>query len=407
MFHPFSRSKPTFRLFSSAALLGFCSVVSVPLPAQAAPAPREKLAGKLQTVAQFYGAMPTGVTVSHRGRVFINYPRWGDNVPFTVAEIKKGRAVAYPDLGLNDFSRNGSRAALSTEKTARARTQRETHLVSVQSVVVDAKDRLWILDTGSIAFGPTAPGGPKLVCIDLATDSVEKVIPIPPNVALPTTYLNDVRFDLSRGGEGVAYITDSGAGGIIVVDLGSGSSFRRLDNHFSVQPEPRFVPFIEGRGRFQTPPGKFPQYLGIKSDGIAMGADGKRLFYCPLASRRLFSVSTDALFESSAAAARSVIEHGDKGMSDGLESDAQGRIYCTQLETNSISRRLPNGLFETLVHDDRLLWPDTLSLAGNGDLYVMANQLHEQKGFNYGQEKRRKPYSLFKIKTDGTPIRLK
>jgi sugar lactone lactonase YvrE len=389
------------KLLSGMALLGVFSAATT----HAAPAPRAKLAGKLETVAQFYGAMPTGVTVSQKGRIFVNFPRWGDNVPFTVAEIKNGRAVAYPPVkypvmngrrslltrgapprNWNAFGANGLRAALSTSKTARAQATRETHLVSVQSVVVDPKDRLWLLDTGSIAFGPTAPGGPKLVCMNLQNDSVERVISIPPSVALPTTYLNDVRFDLRRGrGGGTAYITDSGAGGIIVVDLASGRSFRRLDNHPSVQAEPKFVPFIEGRGRFQTPPGKFPQYLGIKSDGVALSSDGSRLFYCPLASRRLYSVSTAALLESNVAAARSVIDHGDKGASDGLESDAQGRIYCTQYETNSISRRLPSGLFETLVHDDRLLWPDTLSLAKNWRSLCNCYQLHQQKGFNFAE----------------------
>ncbi|RYG66748.1 gluconolaconase, partial [bacterium] len=391
------------------ALLGATLTTTLVQSAQAAPTPTAKKTGQLQTVAQFTGAMPTGVTVSQKGRIFVNFPRWGDNVPFTVAEIKNGRAVAYPDLGLNSFGSNGTRASLALEKTDRARSERETHLVSVQSVVVDPKDRLWILDTGSIAFGPTAPGGPKLVCMNLDTNTVEKVIPIPANVALPTTYLNDVRFDLRRGKSGVAYITDSGAGGpggIIIVDLDSGYSYRRLANHPSVQPVNKFVPFVEGRAMLSTPKGKFPTYVGIKSDGIAISADGSRLFYSPLASRRLYSVSTAMLLNGKASnlvIESSIIDHGDKGMSDGLESDEQGRIYCTQVETNSISRRLPNGLFETVVHDDRLLWPDTLSLAGDGNLYVIANQLHLQKGFNYGQDRRRKPYSLFKVQTDGTP----
>jgi sugar lactone lactonase YvrE len=82
-------------------------------------------------------------------------------------------------------------------------------LVSVQSVVVDPLDRLWILDTGSPLFKPTEYGGPKLVCVDLNTDSVTKKILFPQSVALPTTYLNDIRFDLRRGNGGVAFITDS------------------------------------------------------------------------------------------------------------------------------------------------------------------------------------------------------
>ncbi|CAN5461497.1 hypothetical protein BH18THE2_BH18THE2_20330 [soil metagenome] len=42
--------------------------------------------------------------------------------------------------------------------------------VSVQSVEVDAADRLWILDTGSPLFQPTSHGGPKLLCVDLKSD---------------------------------------------------------------------------------------------------------------------------------------------------------------------------------------------------------------------------------------------
>jgi hypothetical protein len=33
-------------------------------------------------------------------------------------------------------------------------------LIWVQSVVVDPADLVWILDTGSIEFGPTIPDGP-------------------------------------------------------------------------------------------------------------------------------------------------------------------------------------------------------------------------------------------------------
>jgi hypothetical protein len=48
---------------------------------------------------------------------------------------------------------------------------------------------------------------------------VVKNIIFPGDVVLPTTYLSDVRFDLRQGKAGVAYITESGSAGIIVVDL--------------------------------------------------------------------------------------------------------------------------------------------------------------------------------------------
>jgi len=53
--------------------------------------------GELETVHTFDGPMPTGVTVSRAGRIFVNYPKWGDDVAFTTAELRDGQAVAFPD----------------------------------------------------------------------------------------------------------------------------------------------------------------------------------------------------------------------------------------------------------------------------------------------------------------------
>jgi hypothetical protein len=117
--------------------------------------PSDQYLGVLEPVAHFNEAMPTGVTVSHKGRIFVNFPRWGDKVSFAVAEVKEGKAIAYPDEPMNQSTRSDI-----TADDADA-------LVSAQSVVVDPADRLWILDTGSPMFQPTKYGGPKLVCMDL------------------------------------------------------------------------------------------------------------------------------------------------------------------------------------------------------------------------------------------------
>ena len=97
--------------------------------------------------------MPTGVTVSRSGRIFVNFPRWGDPVDFTVAEIQNGRVVPYPNADINqpDISKQAER------------------FISVQSVVVDPKDRLWVVDTGSIQFSKVSPGGAQ-ACRDRSED---------------------------------------------------------------------------------------------------------------------------------------------------------------------------------------------------------------------------------------------
>lgn len=367
--------------------------------------PSEEHIGSLEPVAYFNEAMPTGVTVSLQGRIFVNFPKWGDDVPFTVAEIRDGKTMAYPNKALNQTNENDLAAAF----------------VSVQSVVVDPADRLWILDTGSPLFRPTQFGGPKLVCVDLSTDEVVKKILFPENVVLPTTYLNDVRFDLRRGSSsgsgGMAFITDSaqmGPNGIIVVDLASGNSWRRLHDHPSTKAEnvQTFLPIVEGQPFLEyQPDGSVKQGAGMGSDGIAISSDGSRLYYCPLSSRKLYSVDTDvladrALDEGEVAAA--VTNEGDRGgASDGLESDAAGNIYCTNYEHNAILRRSPDMHWETVTHDPRLLWPDTLSLASDGYLYVTENQLHRQARFHKGRDLRQKPYTLFRVHVDAQPVLLR
>lgn len=376
----------------------FCLLAPISFAPTALALPADKPVGSIESVASFTGAMPTGVTVSQTGRIFVNFPRWGDKVDYTVAEVKNGRTVAYPNAQINRPNYN---------KPAES-------LVSVQSVVIDPQDRLWILDTGSIKFAPTSYGGPKLIGVDLKQNRIFKKILFPQDVALKTTYLNDIRFDLRRGKAGMAFITDSsdkGLNGIIVVDLDSGRSWRKLNDHPSTKAVPNFLATVEGQPIMNRMLNQPPSSIKIGADGIAISADGERLFYCPLASRNLYSVSVDALINERSTAdqvAATVIDHGDKGGgSDGLESDTKNRVYLTNYEHNAIMRRQVNGMYETLVHDPRVLWPDTLSVAPNGYLYFIANQLHRQPMFHNGKDLREKPYSLFRTKIDGSPVRLK
>ncbi len=352
--------------------------------------------GTIETVATFHDAMPTGVTVAPNGRIFVNYPRWGDDVPFTVAEIVDGKAVAYPNAQFNRA--DPARPADS--------------LISVQSVVADARNRLWILDTAAPGFQTPINGGAKLVAVDLATNTIVKTIVFDVQTILPTTYINDVRFDLRQGAEGVAYITDSstrGPGGIIVVDLATGKSMRRLTNHPSTAAEKTFVPVIDGQKLMNRPAGGQTSNLQVASDGIALSADGKTLYYCALSSRRMYSVPTAALRDASVTdsdVAKQVKDLGLKGASDGMEADDAGRIYAGDYEHHSI-RRYDGKQWTTIAQSPEILWPDTLSIGTDGYLYFTANQLDRQAGFHQGKDMRQKPYKLMRIKIDAGPVLLK
>lgn len=351
----------------------------------------------LETVARFTGPMPTGVTVSHTGRVFINYPHWGDDVKFTVAEIVNGQAVAYPNAVINKISKAHPAACL----------------YSVQSVVVDPRDRLWALDTGSVKLGPNVPGGPKLVCMDLTTNKITRTIFFPRSVVTPGTYLNDIRFDLRRGKSGTAFITDSGAksdDGIIIVDLATGGSFRRLGNDPSVKPDTKVIGIVDGFPLVERKHGLSPQVPKFASDGIAISDDGKTLYYCPISSRQLYSVSIDAMMDrskSEAEVAATIKNLGVKGMTDGLESDSSGGLYTGDEERSQVKYGKPGGPYKVLAQVPKFIWIDTFSVATNGYLYFTGNQLALLPTYHNGKDLRVKPYLLYRVKTNKQPVLLK
>lgn len=354
---------------------------------------REQVYGKLEAIATFHGAMPTGVTVTETGRIFVNFPRWGDDVPFTVGELRNGKVVAYPDADINreDASQPGS------------------HFLSVQSVVADGRGRVWALDTAAPKFGPPVPGGAKLVAIDLQTNKVVKTLLFPANVMRPQTYVNDMRFDFRIGKQGVAYVTDSslsGVGGIIVIDLETGSAIRRLTGDRSTSADPAFVPTVEGETLIGRNADGSTSPFTVASDGIALSPDGKTLYFCALSSRYLYAVPTDILRDPAASdeqVAAAVRDLGEKGASDGLEADANGAVYAGDYEHNAIRRRTPDGKWETIAHDPRILWPDTFSTGPDGYLYFTANQLHRQPSFHAGKDLRQKPYLLYRVRIDAAP----
>jgi sugar lactone lactonase YvrE len=375
------------------SILALMVALGMPLAQGAESLATDQPVGQLQLVFAFHDAMPTGATVSESGRIFVNFPRWGDDVPFTVAELRDGKAVPYPDLAMNQLDPRDPAKGFS----------------SVQSVVADGHGLLWVLDTAAPGFSAPRQGAAKLVAIDLKSNKVAKTLVFPANVLLPSTYVNDMRFDFRVGKQGVIYITDSsvsGPGAIIVMDIASGTATRRLSGAPSTSVDLSFVPVVEGQTLRARSANGSSQPFGVASDGIALSDDGMTLYFCPLSSRHLYSVSTTLLRDpgvSESQLAAAVTDLGEKGASDGLEADAKGAVYAGDYEHNSIRKRLADGSWQTIVHDARVLWPDTLSAGPDGYLYFTANQLHRQAMFHGGKDLRQKPYSLFRVKIDAAP----
>lgn len=344
--------------------------------AQAAQPAQRRAATVLQQAAQFEHQV-TGVTVSERGRIFVNFPRWTEDAPVSVAEVMKdGSLRPYPNDQWNAW-RNVRRDELDPSD----------HWVCVQSVVADGRGSVWVVDPAAPAVDGLVPGGPKLVRIDLATDRVAQVIRFGQDVAIPGSYLNDVRF--SRDGR-YAYLTDAGQrGALVVVDLASGKARRVLDGHPSTQPEKGVVVRTDGK------PLRYPDGRPVlfAADSIALSSDGAWLYWKALTGTTLYRIRTAALARGLAGedVASQVQPYGKVGPTDGLWIDRRtgtggDTLYLTSIEDNAVKARDlgqgPGGGLRTVVQDPRLRWPDTFSQGPDGSLYVTTSRIQDSAFFN-------------------------
>ncbi len=324
--------------------------------------------GALTQVAQF-DHQATGVAVVEDGRHFVNFPRWTDDAPISVAEVlPDGSLRAYPDEKWNSW------------RNARANDMPVgDYFVCVQSIVPDGHGNLWVLDPGAPGNEKILEGAPKLVRIDLKTNKVTKVIPVGPAMALQGTYLNDIRF--SPDGK-TGYITDSGTrGAIIVIDLATGEGFRALDGHSSTQIDKTVEVEIEGKPLVR-PDGRQPAFA---ADGIAISNDGETLYYQALTGKTLYSIATEKLRsdideKTRAAGVKTVAK---THVADGLWMSKAGVLYLTSPTDYSI-KRLSGAGTETVLTDKRLRWPDTFSEGPDGTLYVTASHIQDTQWFKPG-----------------------
>lgn len=201
----------------------------------------------------------TGIALSAKNRMFVNFPTWQVKSPFKVAEMVNGIPVAFPS------------------------EEAQALFTCVQSVVVDSRDRLWILDPATPQLKKVVETGAKLFEVDLATNRIVHTYTFPTEVSGPDSYLNDLRVDCDKN---TAYITDSKQGGIVVLNLKTGKAYRALDE--TVPAVRANLPAI----RFKSTGSS----RGIThSDGIELSANGKWLYFTALTGNVLYTIPTRVL----------------------------------------------------------------------------------------------------------------
>ena len=347
----------------------------------AAPAAPPASGDALTQVATFEQQV-TGVAVSPQGRIFVNFPRWEQDVEISVAEVMKdGSLKPYPNTEWNAWR---NLKPLSNGD----------HFVCVQSVTVDPQGFLWILDPAAPGNEFNLDGGPKLVKVDLGSDKVVQVVRFGRDTIPQGSYLNDVR--VSPDGRW-AYITDSGVrGALLVVDLRTGKPRRVLDGHPSTQVEPGVIVRTDGK-ELRRPDNREVKF---SADGIALDRQGRFLYWQALTGKTLYRLPTSILTNPTVAPARlaaAVTKVGTTNVADGLWMDAKGNIWVTSPEDDSLKLRAPDGTMQTVVQDKRLRWPDSLAEGPDGSIYVTSSHIQDMAQWHEKGSTRTEPYVLWKV----------
>lgn len=319
----------------------------------------------------------TGIAVEPGGKLFVNYPRWSEIYKYAVVTANGATGkVPYPDEATNQWS-SGQPG--------------KDKWVCVQSVYVDDKNGLWILDPSAPKLKTIQGNGAKLVKMNEQTGKPERTYSFM-SIIPDTAYVNDVRIDTDKN---FAYLTESKGGGIIVVDLASGKMRRLLSTHSSTRSDPAYKFIIDGRELMKD--GKAAKF---NSDGIALTPGRDWLYYKPLTDDKLYRIKTEYLRDwtvSDTTMNSKVEDLGHFASTDGMIFDGSGNLYFGDLQNYRMIKIDRDLKMTTLVQDQRLIWPDSYSIA-DGYLYISCSQIQKQPAYNNGANKRTTPYTVYRLK---------
>ena len=319
-----------------------------------------------------------GIAITPQGRIFAAVPHLDGGDGPRVVEWRDGKGIPYPD---------------TTWNSAASAANAGSRLVDVNSLRMGPDGNLWLVDTGSPAFGqPILKGGAKLVRIDTARNEVTRVYSLD-SVTKPHSFVDDIRFHGS-----VAYLTDAGQPGLIVLDLKSGSAYRVLDGARSTTA----VAPVWAEGHELRDANDKPVY--IHADQLEVSPDGRWLYFQP-ACGPFFRMETrwlDAKY-SDKERERHVEQFSATPSTGGTAIANDGMIYLSDTNTQRILYITTSGNSETLVQDSRLVWVDAMWIDAQGFLWMPAAQINRLPLFNNGVSKVEMPMHVFKLQIGKKP----
>jgi sugar lactone lactonase YvrE len=294
----------------------------------------------LEEVATFKGIQISGIAISQDNRLFASIPRWRKDIPFSVVEMmSNGDQRPYPDVKWNSWE---GKPHLNT-------------FTSIQSLYAEGH-YLYVLDSSSPEMKVTIDL-PKLYRFDLRTNQLDQKWEFDQLVAPKNAYLDNFIIDHQSG---KVFITDSGLGGIIVLDMETGKTKRLLTKHPSTKAENVVLTIDKKEFKKQ-----------IHSDGIALSPVDHKIYYHALSGYRLYRVPVEELevdLKDETNLVKKIEKLGVTPSPDGMIFDQKGNLFMGDLERNAVSYRTPSGQMKILIEDERIKWPDSLAIDRDNNL---------------------------------------
>lgn len=312
-----------------------------------------------ELVATFKGIQVTGLAIAPNGRMFANFPRWRENVPFVVVEVfKDGSYTPYPNEAWNSWKNSSN-----TETN---------QFVAIQSVLA-VNNELYVLETNNPQFQGVI-SAPKVYVFDLEKNQLKKIYTLSEGSFYKNSYINDLRVDQKRQW---IYFTDSGVGGIVVLDMKAGTSKRYLDQHKVTLAE---------TSQLQCSNGVWKNT--VHSDGIEWDPKKDILYFHALTGYTLYGIKIPALLKNDVKGIFSMTTAAP----DGLVMDKKGNIYFGDLEHDAIQYLTKNKTIKTLsAASGAVKWADSFAIY-NKYLYYTNSRINEATGTISALE-----FSIYKI----------
>jgi sugar lactone lactonase YvrE len=331
--------------------------------------------GSLETVAEL-PIRPGNVSVTTEGRIFATVHPLDTPSGLQLIEVdrKTGDYKAWPSKDL--------------QKTAAATSAQFDSLLGITQ---DKAGHLWTVDMG-LELGQTRIWG---FIID--NGKLYKQLVLPEELAPKGSFIQDLVVDSTAGW---IYLADIANPGLLAVRIRDGHAVRFSD-HASLQAQADAVMKVDGQVTLFN--GKAAQ---VAVNPLSLSADGETLYYGAMNGTHWYQLSTEALQTGKADHIAATVKLvGNKPVSDGATTSAQGQHYFTNLNQNAIDLLDRKNQLKTLVSSPLLDWPDSVQFGESGWLYISVNQLHKAKAFNGQAETAQVPYRIMRVWTGEDGVR--